>query len=169
MTFGSGKKLPGPSYGSEGVRAPRNSVNAPSEDELLSELSEEKLKEASPKEELVLVEATSAPGFDKLIRKLDVGDRLGLHHSSNLEISHIISYGDLLGICHLHLWTKDTRDGGWHRIGNLMGLPTLILSGDTRHCPAINKGRKAKELQMVALHLGTDQPLRNILTGCARR
>jgi len=83
-----------------------------------------------------------------------VGHRLGLRHSSNLEISHIISYGDFPGICHLHLWTKDTRGGGVlaagprgsarfkkrHRVGNLFGFPTFILSGDASHHLAINKG-----------------------------
>ena len=92
--------------------------------------------------------------------------RLSLHHSSNMEISHIISSGDLPGIIHLHLWTEDIKGGGilvagpresaWfkrgHRIGNFFGFPTFILSGDAGHHLAIDKGRKARELGVPALH-----------------
>ncbi|KAJ8445072.1 hypothetical protein Cgig2_022592 [Carnegiea gigantea] len=41
-------------------------IDAPSEDECLDELSEEEEEEVPPEVELVLVEATSAPGFDEL-------------------------------------------------------------------------------------------------------
>ncbi|KAJ8433059.1 hypothetical protein Cgig2_020626 [Carnegiea gigantea] len=97
--------------------------DAPSEDELLNELSEEELEEASPEVELVLVEANSAPGISlctlgqQLVKRPNTGGRLGLRHSSNLKISHIISYGDPPGIGHLHLWTEDTRGGGVPTVG----------------------------------------------------
>ncbi|KAJ8430911.1 LOW QUALITY PROTEIN: hypothetical protein Cgig2_015393 [Carnegiea gigantea] len=151
-------------------------VDVPSKDELLNELSEGELEKASLEVELVLVEATSAPDFNELVRRLDTAGRLGLRHSSNLEISHINSYSDLPGI---HLWTEDTRGEGvlaagprgsaWfkkrHRVWNLCGFPTLILSGDARHRPAINKGQEVRELHMATLHLGTGQPLRSVPTG----
>ncbi|KAJ8426093.1 hypothetical protein Cgig2_006574 [Carnegiea gigantea] len=111
-------------------------VDAPSEDELLDELSKVELEEAP------------------------------------------LSYGDLPGICHLHLWAEDTRVGGVlavgprgsarfkkrHRIGNLFRFPTFILSGDAGHHLAIDKGQEARELRVPALHLGAGQPLKNVST-----
>ncbi|KAJ8439688.1 LOW QUALITY PROTEIN: hypothetical protein Cgig2_010185 [Carnegiea gigantea] len=124
-------------------------VDAPSEDKLLDELSEEELEEVPP--------------------------RLGLRHSLNLKISHIISYGDLPGICHLHLWAEDTKGGGIlaarpqgsaqfkkrNHVGNLFGFLTFILLGDAGHHPTIDKGREARKLQVPTLHLGAGQPFRN--------
>ncbi|KAJ8438962.1 hypothetical protein Cgig2_018873 [Carnegiea gigantea] len=121
--------------GADGPLGDEELVDGPSENELLDELSEEELDEAPP-------------------RRLDAWGRLGLCHSSNQKISHIISYSDLPGIHHLHLWAEDTRGRGilaagsrgsarfkkGHRIGNLFGFPIFILSGDAGHHPAIDKG-----------------------------
>ncbi|KAJ8448912.1 hypothetical protein Cgig2_030768 [Carnegiea gigantea] len=150
-------------------------VDAPSDDELLDELLEEELEEASPEEELVLVEATSTPGFD------EVGAKQGLPciPSASSSLGDLMRGVDLV-FAILRTWksgyvtsTSELRILGVeeysrfkkrHRMGNLFRFPILILSGDARHHPTINKGRKARELQMVALHLGTGQPLRNVLT-----
>ncbi|KAJ8429440.1 hypothetical protein Cgig2_021092 [Carnegiea gigantea] len=133
-------------------------VDALSEDELLEECLEEELDEPVPEEalELQLVEGSDAQG------------RLGLGHSANLEVSHIISYGDLLRMRHLHLRAKNAGSGGiltvgpqgsarfktGHSIGNLFRFPILIFTGDACHHPTINKGQEVRELQVSALHLG---------------
>ncbi|KAJ8441279.1 hypothetical protein Cgig2_013694 [Carnegiea gigantea] len=151
-----------------GARSPswnEELVDAPLEDEHLDELSKED-EEVSHEVELVLVEATSAPGFDEL----------GVERGLPCVPLASSSSGDLMQGVDL---TEDARGGGvlaarpegsaWfktrHDIGNLFEFPRLILSGDIRHHPAINKGQEARELQMTALHLGTDQPLRNVPTG----
>ncbi|KAJ8434806.1 LOW QUALITY PROTEIN: hypothetical protein Cgig2_033528 [Carnegiea gigantea] len=144
-------------------------VDAPSEDELLDELSEEELEEAPPEVELELVKATSAPGLD------EDGAEQGLPCVPPASSSS----GDLMWICHLQLWAEDTRGRGVlaagprgsvrfkkrHRIGNLFGFPTFILSGDAGHHPTIDKGREARELRVPALHSRADQPFRNVPTG----
>ncbi|KAJ8432898.1 LOW QUALITY PROTEIN: hypothetical protein Cgig2_014485 [Carnegiea gigantea] len=129
------------------VGAPRNSgpsatisrtiptIDANSEDECLDGLSEEE-EEVSPEVEVVLVEATSALGFDEL----------GVEQGLPCVPSANYLSGDLMA--------EDVRDegvlaagpqgGAWfklrHRVGNLFGFPTLILSGDACNRPAINKG-----------------------------
>ncbi|KAJ8431370.1 hypothetical protein Cgig2_002951 [Carnegiea gigantea] len=127
-------------------------VDAPFENELLDELLEEELDEAAPEVELELIEATSA--FETWSS-----------HSPNRKISHIISYSDLPGIRHLHLWAEDTGGRGTlaagprgsarfkkgHRIENLFGFPTFILSGHVGHHPAINKGREDRSIQRPLL------------------
>ncbi|KAJ8429571.1 LOW QUALITY PROTEIN: hypothetical protein Cgig2_023777 [Carnegiea gigantea] len=192
--LGRGSDCPDHPAGPSGLgsRGTPELVDAPSEDEFLNKLLEEKLEEASHEVELVLVEATSAPVLDEdgveqglpcvpsaSSLKPNVGGRLGLRHSLNLKISPIINYGDLLRICHLHLWTEDAQGGEVlaagprgsarfktrHRIGNLFGFPTLILLADVHHHPTIDKGQEARELQMAALHMETGQPFRNVPTG----
>ncbi|KAJ8421604.1 hypothetical protein Cgig2_025733 [Carnegiea gigantea] len=127
--------LPGP----DGTSEEEELVDVLSEDELLDQLLEEELDEADPEVELELVEATLASG-----------------------------YGDLPGIRHLHLWAEDDEGGGilaagprgssrfrrGHRIENLFGFPTFILSGDAGHHSAINKGWEAGELRVSTLSLG---------------
>ncbi|KAJ8438251.1 LOW QUALITY PROTEIN: hypothetical protein Cgig2_030616 [Carnegiea gigantea] len=141
--------------GSKDASEEEELVDALFEDELLEEGLEEEPDKPVPEEALELVEATSASG-------------LGLCHSANLEVRHIISYGDLPRIRHLHLRAKNVGGGGIltvgprgsarlkkeQGIGNLFGFPILILSGDASHHPAINKGREVRELWVPALHLG---------------
>ncbi|KAJ8442132.1 hypothetical protein Cgig2_011322 [Carnegiea gigantea] len=52
---------------------------------------------------------------------------------------------------------------GRHRVGNLFGFPTLILSGNARNHPTINKGREPKELWIMTLRLGLLQGLHQAL------
>ncbi|KAJ8441273.1 hypothetical protein Cgig2_013688 [Carnegiea gigantea] len=172
MTFRLSTDFPGP----WGTSEEEELVDTPSEDKLLDELLEEELDVAVPEIELELVEATSASRLNEdgaeqgllyLVGGSNVWGGLGLRHSSNLEISHIISYSDLPGIHHLHFWAENAKGGGilatgprrsarfkeGYRIGNLFGFPTFILSGDAGHHLAINKGGEAGELRVLTLHL----------------
>ncbi|KAJ8430802.1 LOW QUALITY PROTEIN: hypothetical protein Cgig2_005209 [Carnegiea gigantea] len=118
--------LPGPNDASkeEGL------VDALSEDELLEECLEEEPDEPVREEPIEL----------QLVGGSDARSRLGLDHSANLEVSHIISYGDLPRIRHVHLQAKDA---GGREI--LAAGPRG--SGDVGNHPAINKGREIKELR----------------------
>ncbi|KAJ8420555.1 hypothetical protein Cgig2_014918 [Carnegiea gigantea] len=150
----------------------------PSKDELLNELLEKELEEASLEEELVLLDATSAPSFN------EVGAEQGLPCVSSASSS----LGDLMrGVDLVFAILRTLKSGyvtstsgrrtirvekysqldyeGRHRIGNVFGFPTLILSGDARHQTAINKGHEARELGMATFYLGTSQPLNNVPTG----
>ncbi|KAJ8437091.1 LOW QUALITY PROTEIN: hypothetical protein Cgig2_016445 [Carnegiea gigantea] len=131
----SGTWFLGPSCGSERVGAPGNSnpsatisvtgdvrpfclgteprgpnddsvgelVEAPSEDKLREECQEAKLGEPY-REECALDQ--------QLVRRLDTGSRLRLCHPTNLEVRHIVSYGDLPRVRHLHLRAKNAGGGG---------------------------------------------------------
>ncbi|KAJ8426193.1 hypothetical protein Cgig2_008910 [Carnegiea gigantea] len=138
-SFRLGTELPGLSdRGGEAL------VEAPSEDELLEECPVAELGEPDCVEELELEEA--------LIGRLVTRSRLRLRHSINLEGGHIVSYGDLPRVHNLHLRAKNAGGGGILAAGprgsarlknedgvrNLFRLPTLILSGDFSHHPAIN-------------------------------
>jgi len=51
-----------------------------------------------------------------------------------------------------------------HSKGNLFEFPKLILWGDVRHRPTIDKGREARELGLAALHIRADPFLKDIST-----
>ncbi|KAJ8420397.1 hypothetical protein Cgig2_013884 [Carnegiea gigantea] len=141
--FRLGTELPGPNDDSV-----EELIEAPSEDKLLEECPEAELGEPDRKEVLELEEATLASG-------------LRLCHPANLEVGHIVSYGDLPRVRHLHLRAKNVGGGGvlatrprgvarlkkGNDIGNLFRLLILILSGDASHHPTINKGREVGELR----------------------
>ncbi|KAJ8422034.1 hypothetical protein Cgig2_027265 [Carnegiea gigantea] len=67
--------------------------------------SVEELVEAPSKDEL----REECP---ELVRRLDAGSRLRLHHPANPEVGHIVSYGDLLRVRHFHLRAKNAGGGG---------------------------------------------------------
>ncbi|KAJ8423405.1 LOW QUALITY PROTEIN: hypothetical protein Cgig2_030572 [Carnegiea gigantea] len=131
-------------------------VDTLSEDELLEECLEEWSRTG----------ITLCALGQQLIGGFDARSRLALGHPTNLEVSHIISYGDLPRIRHLHLGDKDAGGGGilaagprgsarfkkGHCIGNLFGFPILILSG-----PPGPGGRPT--LNLPPGHLGSLGPL----------
>ncbi|KAJ8442698.1 hypothetical protein Cgig2_001791 [Carnegiea gigantea] len=128
------------------------------------------------------------PGDEELVDAPSEDKRLDNPSEEEEEVPseggnyHIISYGDLPWVRDFHLKAEDTRGGRvltarprmsarfkkGHCIGNLFGFPTSIFRGNTRNLLAINQGLEARELWMAALHLGADQPFRNIPTGRAR-
>ncbi|KAJ8446512.1 hypothetical protein Cgig2_027474 [Carnegiea gigantea] len=147
-------------------------ANGPSGDEelneLLDQLSEEELDEAPTEVDLELVEATSAPGLD------EDGDEQGLRYVPSVSsLSGDLMHGlDLRCVTYTSglntIGVDWTKGSAWFKkgncIGNLFGFPTLILSGDARHHPTIDKGREARELRVLALDLGLGQPFRNVPT-----
>ncbi|KAJ8420373.1 hypothetical protein Cgig2_026992 [Carnegiea gigantea] len=88
----------------------------------------------------------------QLVGRLDMRSRICLCHPTNLEGGHIISYSDLPRVRHLHLKAENAGGGGiltagprgsarlknGDGVGKSFRLPTLILSGDLSHHPAIN-------------------------------
>ncbi|KAJ8437507.1 hypothetical protein Cgig2_007484 [Carnegiea gigantea] len=148
-------------------------VNVPSEDELCEECPD--VGSCEPDQE----ECALGP---QLVWGLHAGGRLRLCHPTDLEVGHLVSNCDLSRVCYLHLRTKNAWGGGilaagprgrarlkkGNGIGNLFWLPTLILSGDDSLHPAINKGRKARELRVPTLHLGASLPLTDVPTRRAR-
>ncbi|KAJ8441090.1 LOW QUALITY PROTEIN: hypothetical protein Cgig2_000351 [Carnegiea gigantea] len=139
----------------EGPSCNEELVDALSEDECLNDLSEVE-EDVPPKVELVIVEATWAPGFNELRAEQGLPCVPSANNSS----------GDLIRE------TEDTRDGGilavrlhrsaWfkkrHLIGNLFGFPILILSRDACNCLTINKGPEARELRMAPSTWGSANP-----------
>ncbi|KAJ8447438.1 LOW QUALITY PROTEIN: hypothetical protein Cgig2_019432 [Carnegiea gigantea] len=135
--------------GPNGALEEEEFVDTLSEGKLLDELSEEELGKPVPEVALELVEAISASRLDlnggitlrafgqQLVRRFDARGGLGPRHSTNLEISHIISYDDFPRIRHHHPGARDAGGGGilvagprgdarfkkGHRIGNLFGFP----------------------------------------------
>ncbi|KAJ8425394.1 LOW QUALITY PROTEIN: hypothetical protein Cgig2_021783 [Carnegiea gigantea] len=115
--------------GADGPSGDEELVNAPSQDELLKELAR-------------LVEATSAPGLDE--DRAEQGlPCVPLANSSSGDLMRGVDLGNL--------WAEETRVRGilaagprgsarfkkGHRIRNLFGFPTFILSRDASHHPTI--------------------------------
>ncbi|KAJ8440094.1 hypothetical protein Cgig2_025293 [Carnegiea gigantea] len=142
--------------GADGPSGDEVLIDAPSEDELLDELSEEELDEAAPEVELELVEATSAFGLD------EDGAEQGLpcvpstsSSSGDLMRGGYITFTSGLRTLRVEEYSQLDYEGG-HRIENFFGFPTFILSGNAGHHPAIDKGREASELGVPAVYLGAD-------------
>ncbi|KAJ8444875.1 hypothetical protein Cgig2_029806 [Carnegiea gigantea] len=135
-------------------------VDAPSEDELLNDPSEEG-KEVPLEEELVLgrTGVTLSALGQQLIWGSDAGGRLCLGHSSYLEVIHKVSYSDLPRTMREYWAQKEaTRSGSFW-------VPYVDSLEEHPQPFGHHKGRKARELRVAALRWGADQSFRNVPTG----
>ncbi|KAJ8439393.1 hypothetical protein Cgig2_021807 [Carnegiea gigantea] len=154
-------------------------VDAPFEYECLDEPSEDE-EDVPPEVKLVLVEATSASGFDELRAEQRLPCAPSANNSS--EISQIISYGDLPRVTDLYLRAENARGGGifttrprrsaWlkkrHDVRDLFGFPILIFWGNACNYRTINQGQEGRVLGMAALYLGAGLSFRNVPIGRTR-
>ncbi|KAJ8434596.1 LOW QUALITY PROTEIN: hypothetical protein Cgig2_025022 [Carnegiea gigantea] len=141
--------------GADGPSGDDELVDAPSEDELLDEQLEEELEEVPSEVEIELVEATLAPGWDEDGAKQGLPCVPSASSSSGDLMQGYVTSSSRLRILGVEEYSQLDHDGV---------RAQLKKRWDAAHHLTINKGWKAWEFRMSALHLGAGKPFRDVLT-----